>query len=152
MNDHPSTYPLHIYHTRNKHQIFYFSEGNEVYNTGENSVYFQAPLNEYNYSLSQVGLSEKEHYTFEGWYADEGGNTPFDFSGTMPNGNVTVYAKWSPNWYQIIVDPEKMEKLGIAVRSFPICEPGRYIRHNSADLAAAIMQVWQEFRSRAKGE
>ncbi len=53
---------------------------------------------------------------------------------------------------QIIVDPEKMEKLGIAVRSFPICEPGRYIRHNSADLAAAIMQVWQEFRSRAKGE
>ena len=37
---------------------------------------------------------------------------------------------------------------GIAVRTFPLLEPGRYIRHNSDALARAILSVWQEFRNR----
>ena len=100
------SYPLRVYHTRNKHQIFYFSDGHQVYATGEKSVYFGAPMSTYNYTLAQVGLTERDHYTFEGWYADEACSTPYDFTGTMPNGNVTLYAKWTPNWYQIIVDPD----------------------------------------------
>ena len=35
----------------------------------------------------------------------------------------------------------------IAVRTFPLLEPGRYIRHNSDALARAILSVWREFRN-----
>ena len=39
-----------------------------------------------------------------------------------------------------------IEQMGIAVREFPLLEPGRFIRHNSDALARAILSVWQEFR------
>ena len=37
--------------------------------------------------------------------------------------------------------------LGVAVREFPLCSSGRYIRHNPDELARAILSVWQEFRT-----
>ena len=41
-----------------------------------------------------------------------------------------------------------IEQMGIAVREFPLLEPGRFIRHNSDALARAILSVWQEFRKK----
>ena len=43
---------------------------------------------------------------------------------------------------------ERLKQLGIAVRTFPLLEAGRYIRHNSDALARAILSVWQEFRKK----
>lgn len=105
------SYPLHVYHERNKWKIDYMAPNDAgnmemVHSTGDHSVYFEAPLADYNLTLEQAGLEERDHYTFRGWYADEGCNTPFNFNGTMPNANVVVYAKYEKNWYQIIVDPD----------------------------------------------
>ncbi|NLE06958.1 MAG: InlB B-repeat-containing protein [Crenarchaeota archaeon] len=36
----------------------------------------------------------KAGYIFVGWYSDSGLNTSYTF-GTMPSGNITVYAKWT---------------------------------------------------------
>ena len=111
MSDKPNTYPLHVYHTRNKWRIDYMSPDaggtfQTVHTTSNQSIYFEAPLIGYDLTLAQVGLSERPHYTFTGWYADETCTTKFDFSSTMPNANVAVYAGWEPVWYQVIVDPD----------------------------------------------
>ena len=47
---------------------------------------------------------------------------------------------------QILATREEVEQLGVALREFPVCTPGRYIRHNPDELARAILSVWQEFR------
>ncbi len=39
-------------------------------------------------------------YTFQGWYSDEGLNTPYKFIST-PSINIILYAKWVPNQYTI---------------------------------------------------
>jgi len=48
---------------------------------------------------------------------------------------------------QILATREEVEQLGVALREFPVCTPGRYIRHNPDELARAILSVWQEFRT-----
>ena len=47
---------------------------------------------------------------------------------------------------QLELRREDLEQMGLAVRTFPLLEPGRYIRHNSDALARAILSVWREFR------
>lgn len=42
-------------------------------------------------------------YTFGGWYADPACTTAFDASASL-NGDVTVYAKWTPEVYTISFD------------------------------------------------
>ena len=49
---------------------------------------------------------------------------------------------------QLELNRADIEQLGIAVRTFPLLEPGRYIRHNSDALARAILSVWQKFRKK----
>ena len=48
---------------------------------------------------------------------------------------------------QIELDREKIEALGVAVREFPLCLPGRYIRHDADALSRAILSVWREFEA-----
>ena len=38
---------------------------------------------------------------------------------------------------QLLAAPEEVEQLGVALREFPVCTPGRYIRHNPDELARA---------------
>ncbi len=109
MNDHPSTYPLHVYHLRNKWNIDYQVDNAQgVFSTvhTESDIYFEAPLDNYDLSLAAAGVPARDHYTFTGWYADETCTQLYDFSSTMPNANVTVYAGFEPVWYQVIVDPD----------------------------------------------
>lgn|GEM_PF-5609213 len=111
MSNTPNTYPLHVYHERSKWKIEYQatpSAQSTQFSTvhTESGIYYEAPLADYDLTLAQAGIAEREHYTFTGWYADETCTSKFDFSSTMPNANVTVYAGWEPVWYQIIVDPD----------------------------------------------
>lgn len=109
MNDHPNTYPLHVYHLRNKWNIDYQVDNAQgIYSSvhTESGIYFEAKLDDYNLSLEDAGVPEREHYTFTGWYADETCTQLYDFSSTMPNANVTVYAGFEPVFYQVIVDPD----------------------------------------------
>lgn len=45
-------------------------------------------------------------YTFGGWYSNEGCTTPFTFgeSGTVVNGDLTLYALWTINSYGVTFD------------------------------------------------
>ena len=47
-----------------------------------------------------------DYYTFGGWYSNEGCTTPFTFgeSGTVVNGDLTLYAKWTIYNYQVTFD------------------------------------------------
>lgn len=49
---------------------------------------------------TDLPIPKREDYRFMGWYLDIDGNDPFD---SMPQENVTVYAKWEP-LYRISFD------------------------------------------------
>ena len=107
----PSTYPLHVYHERNKVNLYYWStpsaQSTTMQEVGKREgIYYEAPLNDYDLSLEDLGLEERDHYTFTGWYADETCTKKFNFNSIMPNANVTVYAGWEPVSYQILIDPD----------------------------------------------
>ena len=40
----------------------------------------------------------REGYTFDGWYADDALNNPWDFQTTQVSANTELYAKWIPNF------------------------------------------------------
>jgi uncharacterized repeat protein (TIGR02543 family) len=40
-------------------------------------------------------------YNFQGWYQEAACTTPFDFTMKMPNQDVTAYAKWKANTYNV---------------------------------------------------
>ena len=84
-----------FYYDRNSYDVIYISNGASV-NT--KSFKYQADISSagsYTLSSSQAPAG-KEGYSFDGWYLDPAGTSPYDFSGkAMPAQNITVYAKWS---------------------------------------------------------
>ena len=48
---------------------------------------------------------------------------------------------------QIALDRAEIEALGVALREFPLCLPGRYIRHDPDALSRASLSVWNEFEA-----
>ena len=66
--------------------------------------------------------------------------------------NAPVPEKWLAPYRQegvgpIEVDRAGIEALGVAVREFPLCRPGRYIRHDADALSRDILSVWREFEA-----
>lgn len=66
--------------------------------------------------------------------------------------NAPVPEKWLAPYRQegvgpIEVDRAGIEALGVAVREFPLCRPGRYIRHDADALSRAILSAWREFEA-----
>ncbi len=61
--------------------------------------------------VTQPENPTREHYTFDGWYANEALTTKFDFS-KLPTQSMTLYAKWIPVEYKItyILDNGKNDK------------------------------------------
>ena len=47
-------------------------------------------------------------YVFEGWYIDSACTTPFTFN-KMPEGGITVYAKWRQKQYRVFLHPNYPE-------------------------------------------
>ena len=45
---------------------------------------------------------ERAGYTFAGWYLEENCTNAFDFSSNMPGRDLTLYAKWNVNTYNLI--------------------------------------------------
>ena len=43
-------------------------------------------------------------HTFSGWYSDSGLTTPYSFTSTMGASNLTLYAKWTANSYNVAYD------------------------------------------------
>ncbi|XMB72289.1 InlB B-repeat-containing protein [Mycoplasmatota bacterium WC30] len=57
----------------------------------------------------------KTGYSFNGWYSDEALTTPYTFT-TMPNEDMTLYAKWSLNVYILTIEDD----LGNVVANYDI--------------------------------
>ena len=89
---------LYVFYNRNQWNFTYYSDNSEV---KTERVYYQGSLSEL---ASYVPTNGPEGYYFDGWYADPGFDTPFDFNSTMPNSNVSVYAKWSLKRYRVVLD------------------------------------------------
>lgn len=56
------------------------------------------------YTIEQtivLNIPERAGYTFEGWYKDNAFTERVLQIGPKETGNMTLYAKWSPNWYTI---------------------------------------------------
>ena len=95
-----NNYQVYVYYKRNQHQLIFMS--NNVQVGTPKTVYFDKPLTEY--KNTDPGTAPDGYY-FAGWYADPGLSKKFDFSEKMPDANVTVYAKWSPMRFRVVIDP-----------------------------------------------
>ncbi|HKL73743.1 MAG TPA: InlB B-repeat-containing protein, partial [Clostridia bacterium] len=57
---------------------------------------------DYDTALPAFNDSSKDYHTFNGWYTDNGTfESGFTFSA-MPAKNITLYAKWAPNKYNVV--------------------------------------------------
>jgi uncharacterized repeat protein (TIGR02543 family) len=65
-------------------------------------VPYEKPLSEYSDTIPENG---EAGYYFDGWYADPGFDTLFDFTQEMPNHAVVVYAKWTMMRFRVVLDP-----------------------------------------------
>ncbi len=50
-------------------------------------------------------------YVFEGWYLDDACTVPYTFT-TMPDGGITVYAKWIKRQYRVFLHPNAVNDNG----------------------------------------
>lgn len=115
-----SAYSMDIYYKLTEHQIkfldstdntelknvtFTNSGANPVTN-GVGSVKYTAPLSNYQPPESIVPVSQYPGKVWDGkWYADKACTVEFDWSQTMPNADVAVYAGWQDEWYRVEIDP-----------------------------------------------
>ncbi len=102
----------YIFYDRNKWDFLFNSNGETYYLNSTSGgyqgngskVYYGKKLSELSGVSSHVPTNGPEGYYFDGWYKDPSYKEAFDFDSTMPNNAVTVYAKWSPKKYRIVVD------------------------------------------------
>ncbi len=101
------------YYTRNKYSINYMDgsyfdgNGNRIdteENVGrihqESNILYQADVSTINYEPSPTHAG----YVFECWCVDSACTTEYTF-GTMPEGGITVYAKWRQIQYRVFLHP-----------------------------------------------
>ena len=108
--------PLNVYFARNTYAFIFrdADTGEDVFTT---DMMFEASLAGLNLSSTDARIDwhgrDREHYTFGGWYEDASCTVAFDFaSGKMGTAPKTVYAKWEPVKYKVIIDPNGGELHG----------------------------------------
>ena len=107
---------ISLYYTRNVYPINYMDG---VYVDGDNNpidednhgqwrevadILYGADISSYNENGSNYYVPTKEGYAFEGWYIDDACTQKYTFT-TMPEGGVTVYAKWIKKQYRVFLHP-----------------------------------------------
>lgn len=96
-----------LYYNRNRSKLMFNNSSDSIVKTVSNIMYEQ-PLANYkdsegnlisSFTPSYPSKLEPNAYEFKGWYTTPEcyDGTEFNFStATMPNGDLTLYAKWSP--------------------------------------------------------
>lgn len=80
-----------FYYTRNSYDVVYVSNAGVAH---QESYRYEQDISSAGSSYTPTAPTG---YKFGGWCSDPSGTTPYDFSGkTMPDQNITVYAKWVP--------------------------------------------------------
>lgn len=98
-----------FYYTRNSYNVVYVSNSQTV-NTA--SYKYEADISNAGGYVPTTAPVGKEDYVFAGWYADQTGQTKYDFTGKkMPAQNITVYAKWVPPTYTVTLYDQDKNKI-----------------------------------------
>lgn len=97
-------------YSRNQHNIHFISQGPHVTQREEQiieGVYYDSDLNKYahNGSAYYEPTNGIDGYYFAGWYSDPDCQIPFDFDTTMPDNDITVYAKWDTYRVRVVLVP-----------------------------------------------
>ena len=92
------SYHLYAQWTRNNYDVTFNSNGGSYVDS--QSVGYGNPIPE-------PQAPKLEGYTFDGWYADAAfGGSPWNFTtGIMPEGGLTLYAKWTANTFTVTLHP-----------------------------------------------
>lgn len=103
---------IYVFYKRNQWKINYISEGVHVTERDAHeseAIFYGANISSYGqdnvgnwYYEPDNGI---EGYYFAGWYADSSCQIPFDFNMTMPNSDITVYAKWDTYRVRVVLVP-----------------------------------------------
>lgn len=98
-------YEVNFYYTANENKLVFWNHHDYLTDGTGVQLQYGTPLQKYgDYVNAQYmkdyypSVLEPDAYEFKGWYttADFLDGTEMDWSGTMPDTNVTVYAKWGP--------------------------------------------------------
>ena len=97
-------------YSRNQHKIHFISQGDNVTGRTEqivDGVYYDSDLSKYAEGGSEYYEPDNgnEGYYFAGWYSDPDCQIPFDFNTTMPDSDITVYAKWDTYRVRVVLVP-----------------------------------------------
>jgi len=100
---------LYIHYERNKYSLTFKDNFQGVTsdvsaNDAFDAILYEMPLDDY--EALAPSLQDKDGYTFVGWYEDQNGQRPFDWSSTMPAANKVVYAYYQPVRYNVILHPD----------------------------------------------
>ncbi len=90
-----------LFYERNKWTISYFDGSSELTSLRKTNVLYETDISSYDVDISDQA---REGYYFEGWYKDPTCKERFDWNTTMPNSNVTVYAKWTKLRFRVVLD------------------------------------------------
>lgn len=95
----------YLYYTRKTFNLKFYNYNAEVSGKG-GSVQYEAPLNGYDFEPEYPKDMEPDAYEFAGWYTTPqcfaGSEVNFD-TATMPDADVTLYAKWAPKKHNVRV-------------------------------------------------
>ena len=81
---------VRIYYARNTHDVTFDARGHGATPAKLTGVRYGA-------QVADPGVLSAEGYVFGGWYADKACTKVWDFAvDVMPDGDVTLYAKWGP--------------------------------------------------------
>ena len=104
----PANSTLHIRYERLRYTVKFLDsrDGSELPDAPSQQVVYGASLSTVKPGDDTEITNANTQYVWDGkWYADQACTTEFDFSQTMPNHDVAVYAGWKEVWYWVKIDP-----------------------------------------------
>lgn len=116
---------LYLYYTRKAYKINYMDgiyvdgNGNPITtetNRGQlqevQNVIYQSDMSSYNKGGDNYYEPTYAGYVLEGWFMDANCTQPYTFT-TMPEGGITLYAKWRIIQYRVFLHPEAGHDLSL---------------------------------------
>lgn len=108
-----------FYYTRNTYKLEFSNNGQVLSDKTVNSVYYESPLKEYYFIPDYPSNLEPGAYQFGGWYTSpgcfDGSEVDWD-TVKMADGDLMLYAKWSPKVHNVNVfltaDMKENEQIG----------------------------------------
>ena len=127
----------YVWYKRQSFPLNFFSGTTALtdYNT---TVYYDKSLSTYKPATDPTA---PEGTYFDGWYADPTLKTPFDFNQKMPHGGVSVYAKFSPKWYRIVVDYKRGNSSSVITVPGSTQKASFTVQYGSTIQTSSLMQA-----------